>query len=412
MLKITRQLFSLWNDNDIVYCHWKGNGHLEDALDGKSDFDVLISEDSYEQGCLLLVKAGYMLCNTQVEARYPGIQDWIGVDSANGTMIHIHLHKKMIAGRRGVMEYILPWTDLAFSTRQMDENTGIYLLNPNLEIIMLLMRFGIEHNSKKLKKVNGGWELKSKTKQELNYLRNRINLAICQNFSMELFPTCYEQILRLIQKENLTSADIKELARIMNKPCKKWLRFSKTTFYFLSWYKPIETKLRRKYINSNLRGVYRKTPYSGRGLSVAFIGKDGSGRTMLAYDIYKWLTWKLDANYIYTGNYNDTPPQCCLLCTNTTECKYYDSRRWAEIRRLTNKGIKLKGQGSIILFDKYPICEGNGKSNVLPKPDLVINVEANLSYEEELLLIKNTIWNRLISNENAQDLKGFVYSME
>ena len=150
MLQLIESLFSLWNNNGIVYCSWKGNSHLDDAMNGTSDFDILISTVSLEEGISLLKKAGYMLCVTQQDSRYPGIQDWIGVDAATGIMIHVHLHQFMIAGHSGVMEYILPWNELAFSTRQLDDEYGLYMMDPSLETLLLYTRFGIEHSTKKL----------------------------------------------------------------------------------------------------------------------------------------------------------------------------------------------------------------------------------------------------------------------
>ena len=134
MIDIVSRFITLWNDHQIIYCHWKGNNHLEDAMIEKSDFDILIDDNCSIQGCDLLEQAGFVHYKTQYGSRFPGIQDWIGVDEGTGTMVHIHLHQKMIAGHSGVMEYILPWNVLAFNTRTLDESIGLYLINPSLRL--------------------------------------------------------------------------------------------------------------------------------------------------------------------------------------------------------------------------------------------------------------------------------------
>ncbi len=45
MLSICKQIFSSWNDNNIKYCHWKSNEHLEDGLNGETDLDLFIQPE-------------------------------------------------------------------------------------------------------------------------------------------------------------------------------------------------------------------------------------------------------------------------------------------------------------------------------------------------------------------------------
>lgn len=40
MLKISKALFTAWNKEDLLYCHWKSNEHLLPGLDGATDLDV------------------------------------------------------------------------------------------------------------------------------------------------------------------------------------------------------------------------------------------------------------------------------------------------------------------------------------------------------------------------------------
>lgn len=308
MLQIVERLFSSWNNNGVIYCSWKGNSHLADAMNGISDFDILLSDESLEKGMALLKNAGYMLCITQPEARFPGVQDWIGVDTESGTMIHVHLHQFMIAGHSGVMEYILPWNKLAFSTRQLNEENGIYQINPSLEIILLYTRLGIEHSPKKLKKSKGGWVLREKTNKEVKYLKERMNNTLCKEMAKELFLSYSEALMNFIEKSELDSNDLDQITKLMKDACSKWLRYGRLKTMLLKVKSKYTSVVRNKMLNGTLRGIYRKVPASGNGITVALVGKDGSGRTMLAKDVLKWLNLKLDANYIYVGDYKNTPP--------------------------------------------------------------------------------------------------------
>lgn len=309
MIQIIKELFSSWNSEGIIYCSWKGNSHIDDAKRGLSDFDILIEAKSVDKGRALLQSAGFMLCKTQKGERYPGTQDWIGVDAATGTMIHVHLHQYMIAGHTGVMEYILPWNELAFSTRQFNEGCCIYQLCPSLEIILLYTRLGIEHSPKKLKKNKRGWVLKDNTKDEILYLKERMDYILCREMAKELFPTCNNALWTIIEKSDLNANDIEEIKKLMENACSKWLRYGKLRTKLLIEKSKYTRIVRNRWLNGTLRGIYRKVPASGNGLTVAFLGKDGTGRTMLAKDALTWLNWKLDANYIYVGDYEITPPE-------------------------------------------------------------------------------------------------------
>ena len=62
MLAISKKLFDSWNDN-VLYCHWKSNEHLEDGLDGKTDLDVLVSAEDKEKGRDILNNLSFIRCN-------------------------------------------------------------------------------------------------------------------------------------------------------------------------------------------------------------------------------------------------------------------------------------------------------------------------------------------------------------
>lgn len=57
--------------------------------------------------------------------------------------------------------------------------------------------------------------------------------------------------------------------------------------------------------------------------------------------------------------------------------------------------MALAKKGSVVLFDRFPIDYLHERQTIIPKLDIVIHVDATIPYEEELLLIKNTIWNHI-----------------
>ena len=375
MIALVEILFSKWNNNKIVYCHWKGNNHLEDAMTEKSDFDILISDKTFERGCELMEEIGLVHVQTQYGARFPGIQDWLGLDNSTGTMIHVHLHQKMIAGHSGIMEYILPWNELAFAGRQKDSETGIYLINPNLEMILLYTRLGIEQSTKKMKKVKGGWELKEKTKNEIAYLKEHSSQSQIELYAKTLYPDAYKELMEFISLDNMNGQDITHLFCFMKKTCKKWMRYSSLKVLWLSIYKTIEHRVRRKIYEGKQRGFYKKGLGTGKGLTIAFIGQDGAGKTTVTQQLLKWLSWKLDVRYVYLGsgdNYfswkkslihrmsGKGPLRYIRAFLSLTDILDVSKKAYRNIK----KAEKYAGRGGLVVYDRFPqmdypgICDG------------------------------------------------------
>ncbi len=54
---------------------------------------------------------------------------------------------------------------------------------------------------------------------------------------------------------------------------------------------------------SNIKFFFkRKIPFSGRGVTIAFLGQDGAGKSTVTDDIVKWLNWKIEARKYYLGS--------------------------------------------------------------------------------------------------------------
>ena len=107
MLKISKELFTAWNEANLLYCHWKSNEHLLAGLEGETDLDVLLSCNNKEAGEEVLRRLEFLQCKSQFGSRYPDVDDWIGFDKDTGRLIHVHLHYGLVTGHKGMKEYSL-----------------------------------------------------------------------------------------------------------------------------------------------------------------------------------------------------------------------------------------------------------------------------------------------------------------
>lgn len=302
MLKISKDLFSAWNEGNILYCHWKSNEHLLPGLVGETDLDVLLSLDDKEAGEESLRKLEFLQCKSQFGSRYPGVDDWIGFDKETGRLIHIHLHYGLVTGHKGMKEYSLFWTDMALSTRVLNAEYGVYTIEPNLEVVTLYTRIGLKADFRSIICCRAGkFHLSNDVKKEIDWLKRRIDMQSVRQLLDAYYGNNADEMFELINKNELKPTDYLRLRKITESTFKKcsrvkcFMRLREISFYaYQKWGKRIVNKIRPV--------ISKKTPISGVGISIAFIGQDGSGKSTVTSEIKKWLTWKIDADRFYLGS--------------------------------------------------------------------------------------------------------------
>jgi hypothetical protein len=146
--RFASDFFRLLDENDILFCSWKSNPHAEQGLKGLTDIDLLVERSHADRLERLLVEQGFKRLVPPGGAGYPGIEDWLGCDARSAKLIHIHLHYQILTGLPGIKEFRIPWERLILKTRVRNMRCGpLWVTDPNLEIIILLVRSALKHNS-------------------------------------------------------------------------------------------------------------------------------------------------------------------------------------------------------------------------------------------------------------------------
>lgn len=368
MLKISKRLFSDWNHSKILYCHWKSNEHLEEGLNGLTDLDVLVSPDNKSNCESILRDLNFIKCKPQFGSRYPAVEDWLGYDTMTGRLIHVHLHYQIITGHRGMKEYNLPWSQEALDTRIQDDSTGVYIIEPNLEILTLYTRIALKANIKNIYDAKiGKFKLDYSYLKEIMYLKQRIDFKSLEALIEKYFGRD-SSLGDLIKKEVLTSRDFLLLTSYITKSMVPYRRTNAFLSFVLKNYYEIILPLRnisRKKVNRLI--IYKKTPQNG-GMMAAFIGQDGSGKSTVTDEILAWLAWKLDANKFYLGSgehYHSWQKNLKKKIEDKKKYKFVAiisalltlSNHISVAKRaykLINKGKKYVQNGGIAIFDRYP----------------------------------------------------------
>ena len=296
MLEICKKLFDLWNNDCVKYCHWKSNEHLLEGLIGLTDLDVFVHYDDKNIAEKHLENCEYIKFVPQKGARYSLVDEWIGFDYQTGKFVHIHLHYQVITGTKYNKEYVFPIEDLLISTRVLNEEFNVYVASANLEIIVLYSRIVLKAKDKQ--KISVG----SDYKKEIAYLKERIDPEQLRMYCALFFVDHAEKVYQYICKDTLSFDEYNELYKIVVCWLKKYKKFSSFTVklrYQFFRYRNLKNALLNKYMSGH--NIARKT-LPKKGVSLCFVGADGSGKSTVSIDICKWLNWKIEGSRFYLGS--------------------------------------------------------------------------------------------------------------
>ena len=370
MLSKCKQLFDSRNTNELSYIHWKSNQHLMEGLDGDTDLDVLLSTIDKESGCRILKKIGFVQFKSQFGSRYPNVEDWIGMDEVEGKLIHLHLHYALMTGHKGMKEYQLPWLEDSLQTRVRDVETGVYIMNPNLELVSLYSRLILKSSNSCLKAAKkGSYKIDKHFLVEIEYIKKRVEWDKIIEIARRYYGNNSDEFVVIIKSEVLSPEQFLRLYSIVTSTMRRYSRYHGLSLafrrIFYSVVLPLRLKISRR---SRYNIITHKVANPKRGLTIAFVGQDGSGKSTVTKSIEKWLTWKIEAKCFYLGSgevyylpwqkrvlkrFNQGNTSFHKLIRAWLLLSYYLASAKYVLRTIRNAN-KYASRGGIALFDRYP----------------------------------------------------------
>lgn len=293
MLEICKKLFDKWN-KEVRYCHWKGNDHIIDGLIGKGDLDIFVLPDDKSIAESSLQELKFIKVRQQKFYTYPLVDEWIGFDYKTGSLVHVHLHYQLVTGTDFCKEYVFPWDNMIIDTRCIDK-TGIFVPTRELELIMFYMRTALKAKDKK-------HIVPRKHKDGFHFLKDRCEKDKIRLFLNKLFPEKANAFYKLISKPELSYDEWYEVYLIASSVLKDYKKLGGIRVFIRHNYYKIYHRL-VSFLNQHFGANFilkKRLPHSG--LSICFIGVDGSGKSTVSKDISKWLSWKLDTHSFYLGS--------------------------------------------------------------------------------------------------------------
>jgi hypothetical protein len=298
MLKSIRVMLDAFEELGIEYCHWKSNEHLQSALNGDTDLDMLFdpSQRSLLEGALS--KTGLKRFRAMPLMQYNAIEDYIGFDKDEAKIWHLHLHYRLTLGEKHLKSYTLPWTRYLLKRRQMTE-FRIYSSNPADEYFLLLIRMSL-----KLRWRDRGRKIGKDDVVELQWLKERCSGQEVKAVAEQLVgEKIAEEVFRLTQIAFINKNQLLKLQKYLRVEMKKFSCFSKFSSFITREKREVFWLVggiqRRMGLNS-IKANRRISP-SG-GTVVAFLGCDGSGKSTTLSYVKKEFGKKIDVYTSYMGS--------------------------------------------------------------------------------------------------------------
>lgn len=298
-------LFRRLDEAGVEYCHWKSNEHLAAGAAGRTDLDVLVDRRHQIELQRVLALQGLKRFATPPLRAYPAVEDYIGFDYGTGRLAHLHLHYELTLGERYLKGYRLPWEARMLATRRRDREHDIYVADPAIELLLLLVRSALKLRIRDRLR-NGSARRSSVAKtdfeRELDWLQAQVAqsdvLAVAHDL---LGPACLPPLERLLATPKSARA-LSAFAAVLRPSLSVHRTYGRLEAALRVWAREINS-----YADSvNRRYLHRPVPLrriSPRGGAiVALVGSDGAGKSTLSRSLQGWLGWKIDVMPIYFGS--------------------------------------------------------------------------------------------------------------
>jgi hypothetical protein len=296
-------LFDRLHAEGIRYSHWKSNEHLTATMTGTTDVDVLVDGRAGQALARVLADTTFKRCKNVARHSYPAIESYIGLDADTGKLLHLHVHYQLTLGERRLKGYRLPWEELLLSTRMWDQTHQIYVSDPHLELLLLIVRVTLKLRWRDVALTALGRPyVRGGVLREVRWLTARVENDRLRELARSLVGD--RAAGRLLAMLGDRAPTIRQLLAF-RAAVRPRLGVYRTYGAFDAWRRRCVREwagylatLKRRF--GQPAPMRRTLPQGGR--LVAFLGSDGSGKSTVTDEITRWLSRDLDAVRLYFGS--------------------------------------------------------------------------------------------------------------
>ncbi|HEU4642621.1 MAG TPA: hypothetical protein VFS44_09210, partial [Gemmatimonadaceae bacterium] len=202
----------------ILYCHWKSNAHAREGMCGITDLDLLIDRRQHDQALRVLACCGFKRFAPAPGQGYSAVEDYLGLDGATGALLHCHVHFRLVAGERHLKGWRLPWENVMLDRRVWDDDAGLFVASPEVEMLTLLVRGALKVRLRDIaRELAGGRAAAAGIAAEHAWLAERADRAECLALGRTLLGAPAEDSLAELLDAPPTLAALRRLARTLRR---------------------------------------------------------------------------------------------------------------------------------------------------------------------------------------------------
>jgi thymidylate kinase len=301
-LRVLRQLLDRLDAEGIRYCHWKSNEHADASLAGDTDMDVLVDRRASVPLTRILAESGIKRFVAKAGRGYPGIEDYVGFDRDTGALTHLHLHYQLTLGEKFLKGHRPPWEELYLSTRVLDEDLGLYVADPHLELVVLVLRAAMKLRARDfLIEAIGTPYFRRGMLREFRWLADRVQPErVAELASRLLGPRAGQLFPPMLAAGRPSLAQLRAIRRTAEPPLEEYRLYGAGEALRHGWSRELAVVWWRLW-NWHLHARSSRTLPQG-GLLVAFLGSDGAGKSTVVGQIAQWLSREVAIALTYGGN--------------------------------------------------------------------------------------------------------------
>lgn len=288
----------------VRYCHWKSVWGIERSLAGDADLDLLIDRRQCRYAQEVFARCGFKRFMATEATGYAAVEDYVGMDPEAGRLVHCHVHYRLILGEPNLKSYRLPWEKLLLDTRRLDAATNVYVAEPNLEMVLLFVRFSAKLRWREIVAHRFGRNWVDFIMPEYLWIRDRIDPQKCTALCRDLLGEAAAVTLRELLDGPITLAKVIRFRSRAAQRLQLFRRYNLVERAFLRWRRELASvrgAIGRRLLSA--RQPQRRSVPTG-GVLIAFLGSDGSGKSTITHDIATLLAGKLDVLLLYFGSGN------------------------------------------------------------------------------------------------------------
>jgi thymidylate kinase len=299
-----RALFDRLNQSGIRYCHWKSNEHLDPSFTGATDVDALFDRAAIGPLTQLLVELGFKRFVVKPGRGYPGIEDYVGFDEATGTLTHLHVHYQLTLGEKFLKGHRLPWEERYLATRVFDDAHGLYVADPRLELIVLVVRQAMKLRLRDRAAALAGREFfRGGMQREFRWLVERVDPDAVRSLATELVGERAAALFpAMIAAGRPSTAQLRRLRRLADPAFREYRLYDASGAALRGWAREtghVLFRLAKVFQGAPPRST-RTLPQGG--VTIAVLGADGAGKSTLVGELTRWLSREVAVATTYGGS--------------------------------------------------------------------------------------------------------------